>query len=293
MVLLAVRTTGTAAVHLLVQHSKQYYSVQYCVQYRVPSKPPDLRVALFLSFALPFFLLSSALFLKNKLRFMHYSTTHDYSITAARCKYFLSVTINQCSIRYLTMAEENVPTADNTKCNKLLLKALEKNKNIQKLIDSIEELGCKIPKDFFACRTCDGKISGGFAVNTSPGSDEFLPKIIACENSMQTPDTFESTLVHELVHAYDVCRSKIDFKNCLQHACTEIRASSLSGECALRNELYRGNMVLYKGHQQCTERRAKLSVSMNPHCKSVAADAVASAFVKCYADTSPFDQDEH
>jgi hypothetical protein len=29
--------------------------------------------------------------------------------------------------------------------------------------------------------------------------------------------------VLEQVHAYDVCRSKIDFANCLQHACTEVR----------------------------------------------------------------------
>ena len=36
---------------------------------------------------------------------------------------------------------------------------------------------------------------------------------------------FENTLIHELIHAYDVCRvKKFDWKNCLHHACTEVRA---------------------------------------------------------------------
>ena len=43
-------------------------------------------------------------------------------------------------------------TDNHEKCNALLLSAVTKNKKIQKLIDSIESLGCAIPKDFFVCR---------------------------------------------------------------------------------------------------------------------------------------------
>lgn len=38
------------------------------------------------------------------------------------------------------------------KCNSMLESAVCHNKSIQTLIDSIEGLGCKIPKDFFSCR---------------------------------------------------------------------------------------------------------------------------------------------
>jgi hypothetical protein len=34
-------------------------------------------------------------------------------------------------------------------------------------------------------------------------------------------------VIHELIHAYDICRAKVDWNNCRHYACTEIRASSL------------------------------------------------------------------
>lgn len=67
-------------------------------------------------------------------------------------------------------------------------------------------------------------------------------------------ETFENTLVHELIHAYDFCRAKIDFDNCAQHACTEVRAASLSGECGYLHELFRGHSNIANGHQICVKR---------------------------------------
>jgi inner membrane protease ATP23 len=87
-----------------------------------------------------------------------------------------------------------------------------------------------------------------------------------CENKKVDIETFEHTVVHELVHAYDVCRAKIDFKNCVQHACTEIRASTLSGECGIIHDLARGHFKLHGGREDCVKRRATLSVEMNPSC---------------------------
>lgn len=112
------------------------------------------------------------------------------------------------------------------KCNEMLLKAVTNNTKIQKLIDNIETLGCKIPKDFFVCRPCDANITGGFTVsdNSNKSNNEtYRPQIILCEDNMIEKETFEHTIIHELVHAYDVCRAKIDFKDCKQHACTEVR----------------------------------------------------------------------
>lgn len=48
-------------------------------------------------------------------------------------------------------------------------------------------------------------------------------------------------MIHELIHAYDYCRANLVLENCRHHACTEIRAASLSGDCDFFNELKRGN----------------------------------------------------
>jgi inner membrane protease ATP23 len=45
-------------------------------------------------------------------------------------------------------------------------------------------------------------------------------------------------MVHELIHAIDLCRTKMDpLNNCMHMACTEIRAENLSGECDWTREL--------------------------------------------------------
>eukprot|EP00913_Durusdinium_trenchii_P028692 g26908.t1 len=42
-----------------------------------------------------------------------------------------------------------------------------------------------------------------------------------------------AVLVHELTHAFDFARAKVDTGSCVHIACTEIRAWNLSGECDL------------------------------------------------------------
>ena len=179
---------------------------------------------------------------------------------------------------------------DKKLCEKRLEFAVVNNKNVQKLVDAISSLGCPLPKDFILCRKCPGEISGGFALPPKdPNNDSYKPQIVLCENNKMERETFENTLVHELVHAYDLCRAKIDWSNCLHHACTEIRASSLSGECALLHEIFRGHAQLLQGHRKCVSRRSELSVKMNPVCNINAAEYVKVAFPECYDDKSPFD----
>lgn len=77
-----------------------------------------------------------------------------------------------------------------------------------------------------------------------------------------------------------------------QHACSEVRASNLSGDCHWVNELFRGYGFRFEnGHQKCVRRRAELSTAMNPRCKDKddARKAVDSVFGQCFKDTRPFD----
>lgn len=105
-------------------------------------------------------------------------------------------------------------------CEERLVQALTYNKTIHKLIDEIESMGCEIPKNLFSCRKCDMNATGGIVLNTE-NSSTYKPHIVACENHQQLDvESFENTIVHELVHAYDLCRVKaFDWKNCLHHAC--------------------------------------------------------------------------
>ncbi len=176
-------------------------------------------------------------------------------------------------------------------CEKRIDYAIKNNNTVLFLLNSIEKLGCKLPNDFFICRTCPEEISGGITVPNSleEAKKSYKPQVILCEDRFMDRSLFENTIVHELVHAYDLCRSNIDWTNCKQHACTEIRASSLSGECDLMQEFSRGYFKFVAGIKSCTYRRSVLSVKMNPVCRNVAESAVETVFDECFADTAPFD----
>jgi len=102
------------------------------------------------------------------------------------------------------------------------------------------------------------------------------------------------TIDLEMGHAYDHLRFKVDWENNLRHAaCTEIRASSLSGECRFMREfITRGQWKFTQQHQECVRRRATLSVLNRPGCKDDvhAARIVNEVWDNCFADTRPFDE---
>ena len=108
--------------------------------------------------------------------------------------------------------------------------------------------------------------------------------------------TLEQTLTHELVHALDQCRVKdVDWSNLSHHACSEVRASSLSGECSFYEELWRGQAIGSVGgqHKKCVRRRAILSLMQNPGVEGwtkekVGEEVVDKVFDRCYQDTFPF-----
>ena len=86
-----------------------------------------------------------------------------------------------------------------------------------------------------------------FAVNDG-SQKRYAPGVVVVAEHAPDKAVFERTLVHELVHAYDQCRAKVDWKSGAHHACAEIRASSLSGECDLSQEINRGVFGLMAHH---------------------------------------------
>ena len=169
-------------------------------------------------------------------------------------------------------------------CQHMVEYATRREPLVKFMIEKLAESGCKVGNDFFKIRHCDAQVGGGFRAPEG---------VIMCYNHLASQEEVTHALTHELIHAYDHCRAKdLDWCNCEHHACSEIRAASLSGDCNFKMELLRGHYNIAKQHQACVKRRALLSVSMNPYCqgKGEAEAAVERAFATCFNDTRPFDR---
>mmetsp|Transcript_27707 Transcript_27707/g.61006 ORF Transcript_27707/g.61006 Transcript_27707/m.61006 type:complete len:248 (-) Transcript_27707:1135-1878(-) len=121
------------------------------------------------------------------------------------------------------------------------------------------------------------------------------PEIYICQENVSGPKHANTILIHELIHAIDMCRTKMDpLRNCMQLACTEIRAENLSGECNMSWEFLRGKLnsspSIFGHGKQCAKRRAIDSVKANPNCTERAELYVDAAMERCYADTFPFER---
>ncbi|VVA96319.1 unnamed protein product [Arabis nemorensis] len=150
-------------------------------------------------------------------------------------------------------------------------------------MEQMEKSGCRVGDNFVKAVVCTGPMAGCFTKGTG---------ISVCSNYLTIQDEVNQVVIHHLIHAYDECRAKnLDWTNCAHHACTEIRANHLSGDCHFKRELLRG-FIKVRGHEQeCIKRRVLKSLRGNPHCSDIAAkDAMEAVWDTCYNDTKPFDR---
>lgn len=167
------------------------------------------------------------------------------------------------------------PSEAFNKCEAVKNRAITHCPRVVFLLEAIRKLGCNVgdapEKTFVSCTKLDETKAGGFQLQGSEDPHIFLAEDIAVSLGARQ---VEHTLVHELVHAFDQCRAKVTWENLLHHACTEVRASALSGECDLVEEVNRGIMRKVGGQgEACVRRRAELSVAMNPSCRTAVAGA--------------------
>ncbi|ODV87104.1 hypothetical protein CANARDRAFT_194724 [[Candida] arabinofermentans NRRL YB-2248] len=153
------------------------------------------------------------------------------------------------------------------------------------MLDQINKSNGYVSKNKISCNICDTPKYGGF-------HPEF--GIELCANYINGDKwILNDTLSHELIHWYDNTRFNVDWTDLKHHACSEIRAASLSGECAIMTEFSRqmGMMRFAKGHQTCVKRKAVLSVIGHPKCKDKqhAESVVNEVFRSCFNDTRPFE----
>lgn len=135
------------------------------------------------------------------------------------------------------------------------------------------------------CRRCEsGSQSGGFSPDHG---------ILLCANEFRSRGHLEDTLAHEMVHAYDHLRFRLDPEDLRHAACMEIRASMLSGECRFSREFFsRGQWSVTQQLQECVRRRAARSVAARKACGGLeqAERVVDEVWGSCFGDTRPFDE---
>ncbi|XP_051144442.1 mitochondrial inner membrane protease ATP23 [Andrographis paniculata] len=170
-----------------------------------------------------------------------------------------------------------------SECEKMIQRSL-RTPMVRFLRENIEKSGCSVGSNFIKAVDCGtAGAAGGYVRGEG---------ITVCYNNVQFQDEVTQTITHELVHAYDECRAaNLDWNNCAHHACSEIRANHVSGDCHYKRELLRGFFKIGGHEQECLRRRVLKSLSVNPNCSETAAkDAMEAVWDTCYNDTSPFDR---
>ncbi|CAN6464345.1 unnamed protein product [Victoria cruziana] len=128
-------------------------------------------------------------------------------------------------------------------CQDMIRRSL-RSPTVKFLREHLEKSGCHVGDGFIKAVECDKKISGGYVRGEG---------ILVCSNHLNLQDEVDQVVIHELIHAYDDCRAaNLDWTNCAHHACSEIRAGHLSGDCHYKREFLRGYMKI-RGHEPvCT-----------------------------------------
>jgi len=151
--------------------------------------------------------------------------------------------------------------------------------------DAIRARGCTLPDDFVRCIPLpDVDVRGQFSTQHS--------RVILNSITLADQRSALRTVVHELVHAYDHCRVEMDYSDPKHLACTEIRASNLSGECGWTEEFKRMQFGFARQQQKCVARRAALSIRGHTALRDQdPKQVVGSVFRRCFADTEPLPRD--
>ncbi|KAF2113476.1 mitochondrial inner membrane protease ATP23 [Lophiotrema nucula] len=150
--------------------------------------------------------------------------------------------------------------------------------------EEVGKLGGDLNEKNIHCRMCTKEQSGGFHIDHG---------ILLCANKFRNQGHQEDTMAHEMVHAWDHLKWKVEPDNLKHQACLEIRASTLSGECRFTREFFtRNQWKITEQLQNCVRRRATLSLMARPGVKDDvhAAKIVNEVWESCFKDNRPFDE---
>ncbi|XP_065160443.1 mitochondrial inner membrane protease ATP23 homolog [Atheta coriaria] len=172
---------------------------------------------------------------------------------------------------------------DKIRCERTVYKCIKTSPLVKLMMGALKSSGCAVDiRRHIACEECSALVSGGY--------DPVLNQVVVCQNIATNEGMVQGVLTHEMIHMFDYCRNKLDFKNIDHLACTEIRAANLT-HCSFMSAWFQGDVSLFnirQAHQVCVKNKALQSVLAVRNCSKLEAiDAVERVFPKCYNDMEP------
>ncbi|KAJ4400274.1 Mitochondrial inner membrane protease atp23 [Didymella pomorum] len=216
-----------------------------------------------------------------KLDPVYYNWSNTFSIMLSRMTGNRDVELEK---NYFTELDATKAESICKRCESNKEYLLQYSPIIRFLSDEVYKLGGDLNKDNILCRMCTSEQSGGFSLNHG---------ILLCANKFRNRGHQEDTMAHEMVHAWDHLKWKVEADNLRHQACLEIRASTLSGECRFTREFFtRNQWSITEQLQACVRRRAELSMQARPQIKDEAhaKKIVNEVWDSCFNDTRPFDE---
>eukprot|EP00386_Alphamonas_edax_P010772 GDKI01034512.1.p1 GENE.GDKI01034512.1~~GDKI01034512.1.p1 ORF type:complete len:253 (-),score=39.66 GDKI01034512.1:134-892(-) len=172
---------------------------------------------------------------------------------------------------------------------KLLIENAAKHWRVKFLVDALSAMKSPVQTVWVKCEP------------GAPHKAGYSPKyntVWFCTNCVWTPWSFNRTLQHEMLHAFDFARAKIDPCNCEHIACAELRAYNLSGQCSQwatlfeDPSLYTNTVAEAQSNKKmrCLSHKTIASLRDNMACQGngQAEAATSRVFERCVADTFPF-----
>lgn len=196
----------------------------------------------------------------------------------------------------MTASSSNIVAPQLLQCEKFIDDVVAEVNTVQYLMWTINEIGGRMDRSMIKCIESDAARNDGSVASSAvqagylwgPSGKSLKKGEIALRaDKITSKELAERNLRHELIHAFDDARGFVDPQDCLHHACSEIRAARLSGDC-LGYEVAQNWSDPMSSGLQCVRRRAVVAVDSNPVCRSFAERAVEKMFPKCYGDNEPF-----
>ncbi|KAK7940920.1 peptidase M76- ATP23 [Apiospora aurea] len=115
--------------------------------------------------------------------------------------------------------------ADCKRCEDWRDFALQHSPTVRFLREKVETLNGRLDKDNVICRRCPARLTEDGEIHRQSGGFSPDHGILICANEVRDRSHLEDTLAHEMVHAWDHLRWKMDWtgdKDLKHAACTEI-----------------------------------------------------------------------
>lgn len=111
-------------------------------------------------------------------------------------------------------------------CEEMRDWAFAHSPTVRFLRDKVADLNGRLDADNVVCRRCPARLTEDGAVHGQSGGFSPDHGILLCANVLRDRKHLEDTLAHEMVHAWDALRYKVDWhgdKDLKHAACTEVR----------------------------------------------------------------------